>query len=86
MSKLNYIFRSLLRHKLNSGVIILSLSIGIACICLIAVFISRELNTDKFHADNELIYVLKAVRLSLHTDQIELEKLFDAKKENIPIG
>ncbi|MFO7925015.1 MAG: FtsX-like permease family protein [Bacteroidales bacterium] len=60
MSKLNYIFRSLIRHKLNSGVIVLSLSIGIACISLIAVFISRELNTDRFHADNELIYTLRA--------------------------
>ncbi|MFP4366090.1 MAG: ABC transporter permease [Bacteroidales bacterium] len=57
---MNYIFRSLIRHKLNTGVIILSLSIGIACISLIAVFINRELNTDRFHADNELIYTLRA--------------------------
>ncbi len=60
MHSLNYIFRSLIRHKLNSGVIVLSLSIGIACIILIGVFISRELNTDRFHADSELIYALRA--------------------------
>ena len=60
MHILNYIFRSLIRHKLNSGVIILSLSIGIACISLIAVFINRELKTDRFHDENELIYALRA--------------------------
>ena len=73
MHILNYIFRSLIRHKLNSGVIILSLSIGIACISLIAVFISRELNTDRFHADNELIYTLRADNPFMDGEFIYLE-------------
>jgi len=58
MINLKIIFRSLLRQKLNTGVIIASLAIGMACVNLIAMFIMRELNTDAFHKDKDRIYAL----------------------------
>ena len=59
MIKFKIIFRSLLRQKLNTGVIIASLAIGMACVNLIAMFIQRDLNTDGFHVDKDRIYALK---------------------------
>jgi len=57
--RLNQIFRSLFRNPLNSLIIIISLSIGIACTNLIILFISRELNTDSFQENRDRIYLLK---------------------------
>jgi len=57
---LNQILRSLLRDRLNTLVIIVSLAVGISCISLITIFISRELNTDGFHENKERIYALKS--------------------------
>ncbi len=59
MNNLKIILRSILRQKLNSGIIIFSLSIGLACFMLIILFISRELNTDGFHENKDRIYALK---------------------------
>jgi len=59
MINLKIIFRSLWRQKLNTGIIIASLAIGMACVNLIAMFIQRELNTDGFHVDKDRIYALK---------------------------
>ena len=59
MNKLNIIIRNIVRQKLNSGIIIVSLSVGIACFNLILLFISRELKTDNFHAGKERIFALK---------------------------
>ncbi len=59
MRKLNIIIRSLLRQKMNSGIIVISLTIGLSCVNLIALFINRELNTDGFHTQKDLIYALK---------------------------
>jgi putative ABC transport system permease protein len=59
MNKLTQIIRSLLRDRLNTSVMIVSLAIGIACISLIFLFISRELGTDSFHERKERIYALK---------------------------
>jgi putative ABC transport system permease protein len=59
MSKIKIIIRNIVRQKLNSGVIITSLSVGIACLGLITVFISLELNTDSFQKDKNRIYALK---------------------------
>lgn len=59
MVKINIIVRSLLRQKLNSGIIVISLAIGMACINLIALFITRELNTDSFQTQKDRIYALK---------------------------
>ena len=52
------IFRKLLQFKLNTIIIIISLSIGIACINLISLFVFRELRTDDFHKNSERIYAL----------------------------
>jgi putative ABC transport system permease protein len=57
--KLSQTIRSLLRNPLNSAVIIVSLSIGIACINLILLFIKKELNTDSFQKNRDRIYLLK---------------------------
>jgi len=59
MIRLNIIFRYLLRQKLNNGIIMASLAIGMASVNLIALFIQRELDTDGFHADKDRIYALK---------------------------
>ena len=58
MIKLNIIFRNIVKQKLNSGIIIISLTIGMACVNLIAMFISRELNTDAFQTSKDRIYAL----------------------------
>jgi len=55
---LNQILRSLLRDKLNSTVIIISLSAGITCINLIFLFLWREVNTDGFQKEKDQIYSL----------------------------
>ncbi|NLJ42585.1 MAG: hypothetical protein GX431_02940 [Bacteroidales bacterium] len=55
---LNQITRSLLRDKLNSAVIIISLSAGITCINLIFLFLWREINTDGFQKGKDQIYAL----------------------------
>jgi putative ABC transport system permease protein len=57
--KLNQIFRSLLKDRLNTSVIIISLAIGLTCINLIILFINRELNTDSFQINADRIYLLK---------------------------
>jgi len=59
MVNLNIIIRGLFRQKLNTGIIIISLAIGMACVNLITLFINRELNTDAFHKQKEQIYALK---------------------------
>jgi putative ABC transport system permease protein len=57
--KLNQILRGLFRNPLNNLIIIISLSIGIACTNLIVLFITRELNTDNFQKNGDRIYLLK---------------------------
>ncbi|MDO9580516.1 MAG: ABC transporter permease, partial [Bacteroidales bacterium] len=59
MKNLNIILRSILRQRLNSGIIVISLAIGIACFNMIIMFISRELRTDTFHNKTDQIYALK---------------------------
>ena len=55
---LKQIFRSILRDRLNTLVMIISLAVGIACINLIFLFLSRELGTDNFHEYKDQIYLL----------------------------
>jgi putative ABC transport system permease protein len=59
MKNLNIIIRSILRQRLNSGIILISLAIGIACFNLIIMFISRELRTDSFQNRSDQIYALQ---------------------------
>ena len=57
--KINQLFRSLLRDRLNTSVVIISLAVGMAAFNLIIMFISRELQTDSFHEGRDQIYALK---------------------------
>jgi len=56
---INQIFRSLLRDRLNTAVVIISLAVGISSFSLILTFIFRELGTDGFHENKDQIYALK---------------------------
>ena len=56
---LKQIFRGLIRDRLNTAVIIISLAVGMACINLILLFIYREINTDSFHTNADRIFMLK---------------------------
>ncbi len=58
MKNPNIIIRSIFRQRLNSGIIIISLAIGIACFNILIMFIDRELKTDSFHKDGNQIYAL----------------------------
>jgi putative ABC transport system permease protein len=58
MKKLTIILRSVLRQKLNSGIIVISLAIGLACFNLLFMFINRELKTDAFQNNRERIFAL----------------------------
>jgi len=55
----NQIIRSLIRDRLNTAVVIISLAVGISSFSLILTFIIRELGTDGFHANKNQIYDLK---------------------------
>ena len=57
---MNKIPRILFSSNLNSSIIIISLAIGLACVNLIATFITWELNTDGFHENKKRIYSLLA--------------------------
>jgi ABC-type antimicrobial peptide transport system permease subunit len=52
-------WQSLLHQRLNSMINISGLSIGMATSLLIFMWVSNELNFDKFHKDSENIYRLK---------------------------
>ncbi|QGY44622.1 FtsX-like permease family protein [Maribellus comscasis] len=54
------VLRSLFRYRLNSSIIIISLAIGIACMNLITIFITRENNADGFQKNKKNIYALQA--------------------------
>ena len=54
------VLRSLLSTRLNSFIIIVSLAIGIACMNLITIFITKENNADGFHKSKNRIYALQA--------------------------
>src|ERR1035437_884364 len=56
---INQIFRSILRDRLNTAVVIISLAVGISSFSLILTFIFRELGTDDFHKNKDQIYALK---------------------------
>lgn len=49
-------WRNLLRNKGYSSINILGLAIGLACFMFIGLYVSDELNYDKFHPDGDRIY------------------------------
>ena len=58
--RLKITLRGLLRYRLNSSIIVISLSIGIACMNLIAQFLVREFNVDGFQKNKNRIYALQS--------------------------
>jgi len=55
----NYIkisLRSLLKNRLNTGINMLGLAMGIACFLLIGLFIEDELSYDRFYANADRIF------------------------------
>jgi putative ABC transport system permease protein len=57
--RINQIFRSLFRDRLNTSIVIISLAVGLASFNLIIMFINRELSTDSFQFRKNQIYALK---------------------------
>ena len=53
------IIRNLRRDIANTGITVVSLTIGIGVFTLITLFLVREFSTDRFHSDNKRIYALK---------------------------
>ena len=58
--KIKTALQSLFRHRLNSSIIIVSLAIGIACMNLIALFVTREFNAESFQKNKNRMYALQA--------------------------
>src|ERR1700712_749856 len=58
---INIAFRSLRRNKLLSFVNIAGLSIGLACVMLIMLFVNDEFSFDKFHQKGQRIFRLVSV-------------------------
>jgi putative ABC transport system permease protein len=57
--RVRHLLRSLFRDPLNTSVIIISISIGMACLNPLILFIRQELNTDNFHKNADRIYLLR---------------------------
>jgi putative ABC transport system permease protein len=58
MLNLKIIIRSILRQKLSNSIIVISLAIGVSCISLIGIFVTKELKTDSFNKNSNEIYAL----------------------------
>ena len=56
--------RNIIKHKGFSVIIIVALTVGIACSILILLFVTHELSYDKFHEKADNIYRI-AVRASI---------------------
>jgi len=57
--RVRQLLRSLFRDPLNTSVIIISISIGMACLNPLILFIKQELSTDNFQTNADRIYLLK---------------------------
>jgi putative ABC transport system permease protein len=85
---LKFTIRNLLRFKVYSIINILGLSVGMACVILIYLWVQDELSYDRFHTNTENIY--RVVQTQYYTGDEKLEvdvtQLGMAKyaKENIP--
>ncbi|MCU4156527.1 ABC transporter permease [Carboxylicivirga sp. A043] len=51
-------YRNILNNRFSTIIILISLSVGITCMCLVGVFVQRELATDGFHKYSDRIYAL----------------------------
>lgn len=60
MNRLKFALRNIIRFRLNSAIIVFSLALGIACSNLIALFVSKEYNVDRFQKNYDRMYALQA--------------------------
>ncbi len=70
---LKLIFRNLLRFKLYSGINILGLSVGIACVILIFLWVQNELSFDSFHKNYENIYRIVQTQYYTGDEKFEVD-------------
>jgi putative ABC transport system permease protein len=49
-------WRNMMRNKTSSFINVSGLSIGIACVLMIVIYIQNELSYDKFHKDADRIF------------------------------
>jgi putative ABC transport system permease protein len=86
-SNLKFTIRNLLRFRVYSIINILGLSVGMACVILIYLWVQDELSFDRFHADTENIYRIVQTQYYTGDEKLEVEvtQLGMAKyaKENI---
>ncbi len=81
-------FRNLFRFRLYYVINILGLSVGMACVLLIYLWVQDEVSFDRFHKDAEDIYRIVQTQYYTGDDKLEVDvtQLGMAKyaKENIP--
>ncbi|MFC2136791.1 ABC transporter permease [Bacteroidota bacterium] len=70
---LKLIFRNLIRFKLYSGINILGLSAGIACVILIYLWVQDELSFDSFHKNYESVYRVVQTQYYTGGDKFEVD-------------
>jgi putative ABC transport system permease protein len=87
-NNLKFTLRNLLRFRVYSIINILGLSVGMACVILIYLWVQDELSFDRFHKDIEDIYRIVQTQYYTGDEKLEVEvtQLGMAKyaKENIP--
>ena len=87
-NNIKFTIRNLLRFKVYSIINILGLSVGMACVILIYLWVQDELSFDRFHRDIENIY--RVVQTQYYTGdekfEVDVTQLGMAKyvKEKIP--
>lgn len=56
-------FRNVIKHKVQSAIAMIGLSVGLMCAIMMFLFVREELCYDRFHADSERIYrVIREVK------------------------
>lgn len=60
MRPLKTYLRNLIKYRLNSAIIIISLAVGVSCANLIFIFVSKEFNVDGFQKNRNQIFALLA--------------------------
>ncbi len=85
---LKFTLRNLLRFRVYAIINILGLSVGMACVILIYLWVQDELSFDRFHKDTEDIYRIVQTQYYTGDEKLEVDvtQLGMAKyvKENIP--
>lgn len=78
-------FRQISKNKIDSGINILGLALGIACCLIIFLYVHHELNYDKFYPDKERIYRAYINLQEENTNRINFpHALYNNICENIP--